>query len=165
MDFIEAMAMEYRHEAEQTRKVLERIPEDKLDWKPHEKSMTLGRLASHLAEIQGWAKPTIEQDVMDIPPEFKPLDAGSKEEIMKTFDANMADASAAFSKSLSNDNLMAPWKLTRGGTTMIEMPRAQVLRGFILSHQIHHRGQLEVYLRLLDVPLPAIYGPSADEQG
>lgn len=165
MNLIDAMGMEYQHESALTRKVLERIPEDKLGWKPHAKSMTLGRLASHLAEIQGWVKSAIELDVMDIPEDFEPLDAASKEEILRVFDANAAEAAKAFKSGLPNEKLMDSWKLTRGGQTMIEMPRLQVIRGFVLSHQIHHRGQMSVYLRLNDIPVPAIYGPSADEQG
>lgn len=163
MKLTDVMAQEYEQEAASTRKVLERIPEDKFDFKPHEKSMTLGKLASHIAESQGWTKPTLELDELDVS-DFKPLDSKSKDEILSVFDNGTAESLAAFKKGTSNEALMENWKLVGNGQTMFEAPRGAVLRMFVISHMIHHRAQLGVYLRMNDVPVPGVYGPSADEQ-
>jgi len=162
----DALLPEYDHEMATTRSALERVPEGKSDWKPHEKSMTLSRLAGHLAEIPGWCAVTLEQDSIDTNPPggspMKPVMMTSRRELLELFDNNVAAGREALSK-VSDEALMKPWALLSGGKKMMEMPRIAVLRGFILSHNVHHRAQLGVYLRLNDVPVPAMYGPSADE--
>ena len=162
----QALLPEFDHEMANTRKALERVPEDKLTWKPHEKSMTMGRLASHLAELPGWAVNTIEQDSLDIAPQGVPamqaLNAGTRKEILDAFDRNIIVGRAAIAHA-SDEHLLKPWSLLSGGKTVLSMPRIAVLRSFVLSHNVHHRAQLGVYLRLNNVPVPSTYGPSADE--
>ena len=161
----ESLLPEFDHEMANTRKTLERIPEDKLDWKPHEKSTTMRGLATHLANMVSWTVHTIERDELDAAPEGQPLRAKpieSVQEALETFDRNVAAARAAI-QGASDEHLMKPWTLLMGGQTIFTQPRAGVLRGMIMNHTIHHRAQLSVYLRLNDVPVPALYGPSADE--
>lgn len=157
---------EFDHEMANTRKTLERVPDDKFGWKPHEKSATLGWLASHLAILPSWAIPTVDQESLDLSPPgeppFKLPEMNSRATVLDVFDKNVSDARAAIGRA-SDDQLMKPWTLLAGGKTIFTMPRIAVLRGFVMSHSIHHRAQLGVYLRLNDVPVPAIYGPSADE--
>jgi uncharacterized damage-inducible protein DinB len=157
---------EFDHEMSNTRKTLERIPDEKFAWKPHEKSMTMGNLATHLANIPSWAIHAIEKDALDIaPPDAPPLKtppASSRAEILEAFDRNLDGARSAIAGA-SNEQLLEPWSLLSGGKTVMTLPRVGVLRGFVLNHNIHHRAQLGVYLRLNDVAVPSIYGPSADE--
>ena len=161
----EFMLPEFDREMANTRKTLERIPEDKLDWKPHEKSMTLRSLATHLSNLVSWAVHTIEKEELDAAPEGQPLRAKpveSVQEALETFDKNVAAAREAIAAA-SDEHLMKPWTLLAAGRTIFTQPRAGVLRGMIMNHTIHHRAQLSVYLRLNDVPVPSLYGPSADE--
>ena len=162
----QALLPEFDQEMANTRKTLERVPDDKLGWKPHEKSMMLGRLAGHVAEMPYWAVETITKDSFDmmpagVPPP-QPTIAKSRRENLEMFDKNVAAARAALA-SASDEHLMKPWSLMRGGQTIFSMPRIAVIRGMIMNHMIHHRAQLGVYLRLNNIPLPALYGPSADE--
>jgi uncharacterized damage-inducible protein DinB len=163
-----ALLPEFDHELANTRRTLERVPEDKFDWKPHEKSPTMGWLAGHLAVIPTWAVSTIDLDSLDLNPEGGPpprvAPPQSREELLDLFDKNVAAARAAIAGA-SDEHLFKPWTLLNGGKTILTLPRIAVLRGFVMSHGIHHRAQLGVYLRLNDVPVPAIYGPSADEEG
>ncbi len=149
-----------------TRQTLERVPDDKLAWRPHEKSMTLGRLAGHLAELPWWGIATMTNDTFDIAPPGAPpqqgLAAKSRQEALDTFDKNVAAARAAIAAA-SDEVLMKPWSLLKGGHTLMTMPKIAVLRSFVMNHMIHHRAQLGVFLRLNNIPVPAIYGPSADE--
>jgi uncharacterized damage-inducible protein DinB len=145
---------------------LERIPEN-FDWKPHPKSMALGRLAQHLAEIPHWTTETLSKDELDLAPPGAPAHQPppamtKKSEILETFDKNVAEAKAALAAA-NDDQLMKPWSLKMGGKTILTMPRVAVVRNFVLNHNVHHRAQLGVYLRLNDVAVPSIYGPSADE--
>ncbi len=158
----EALLPEFDHEMQTTRRTLERVPEDKFAWKPHQKSMTMGALATHLATINHWVDATMAADSFDVSnapptPEFK-----SRSELLAAFDKNVASARKAIAGA-SDAQLLKAWSLLSGGKTVLTMPRVAVLRSFILNHTIHHRGQLSVYLRLNDVPVPSIYGPSADE--
>ncbi len=154
---------EFDHEMAGTRKMLARFPDGKSAWKPHEKSMTLGRLAGHLAEIPGWLVPTIEQDSLNLQGEYKPATAESSEQILAVFDEHVKAARAALAGA--SDEIMAkPWSLMAGDHTIFTMSKMAVMRLFVMSHLIHHRAQLTVYYRLNDVPVPALYGPSADEQ-
>jgi uncharacterized damage-inducible protein DinB len=149
-----------------TRKTLERIPEA-MTWTPHPKSMTLGRLAQHLSEIPDWAVKAISLDELDLAPpgsaphQPPPLPA-SRSQVLENFDKNVAAAKAALANT-SDEHMIKPWSLKMGGKTILTMPRAAVVRNFVLNHNIHHRAQLGVYLRLNDIPVPSIYGPSADE--
>src|ERR1700680_751126 len=164
----DAILPEFDHEIASTRKTLERVPEGKPDWKPHEKSMTMGRLAGHLAELPGWAKETILQDSIDIHPAGgttqQALQMTSRKQLLEEFEKRVAAGRAAIAGA-SDEQLMKPWTLLSGGQTVFTMPRIAVLRAFVLSHLIHHRAQLGVYLRLNNVAVPSIYGPSAGESG
>jgi uncharacterized damage-inducible protein DinB len=166
MALSEALLPEFDHEMANTRKTLERVPEDKFGWKPHEKSMTMGRLANHLADIPVWALHGLEQDSLDVNPpggeSRKPSEVSSRKELLALFDKNVAAARAAIAGA-SDEKFGKPWTLLNGGQEVFTLPRAAVLRNFVLNHSIHHRAQLGVYLRLNDVPVPSIYGPSADE--
>lgn len=162
MPISQSLLPEFDHEMAGTRKTLERVPEDKFGWKPHEKSMLLGRLAQHLSEIPGWAKPTLEQDSLDFSGEYQPPPVGTRAQLLEAFDKNVAQARALIAAA-SDERLAQPWSLSSNGKTMFTLPRVAVLRGFIMNHMIHHRAQLGVYLRLNDVPVPSLYGPSADE--
>jgi uncharacterized damage-inducible protein DinB len=159
---------EFDLEMGKTRATLERLPEDKLSWKPHERSMTLGRLASHLAEIPWWAAVTMQQDSLDIAPAGEPAHQAanlqSRAEILELFDRNRTAAREALARA-ADDRFMQRWSLLRGGNPLFTMPRVAVIRGMVMNHLIHHRGQLTVYYRMSGVPVPALYGPSADEDG
>ncbi len=163
MGMVDAMVEELKHEATSTRRLLERVPEEHFDWQPHEKSMSLQALASHVVDGISWALPTLAQDEMTIDPEtFTPWIGGSVAELLSKFDENVEAAVEAMSAA-SDERLLQPWTMKVGDQVAFSMPRVVVLRSFVLNHTIHHRGQLDVYLRLKDVPLPQIYGPTADE--
>jgi uncharacterized damage-inducible protein DinB len=163
MTLIDSLRTEFDHEAQTTRKHLERLPADKLDWRPHEKSFTAGGLASHIAEMTGWSEAIIKQDGLEFDPAtYKPYAATSVEDLLKTFDDNVARGKQALA-SATDDTLAEPWGFKIMGQVQFERPRADVFRDLAFSHIIHHRGQLSVYLRLLDVAVPGSYGPSADE--
>jgi uncharacterized damage-inducible protein DinB len=168
MQISQMLLPEFDMEMAKTRTTLERVPDDKLGWKPHEKSMTMGRLAGHLAELTSWAGDMLAKDSFDVAPpggpKFEAYTAKSNKETLDFFDKNVAEARAAIAAA-SNETLMQPWSLLRGGTPMFTMPKIAVLRGFIMNHTIHHRAQLGVYLRLNEIAVPSIYGPSADELG
>ena len=159
---------EFDHEMATTRRLLERVPEDRLDWAPHPKSMTLGRLAGHLVEIPTWIRTTLDKDSHDLAGadptevEAKRPKHTSRAALLEAFDEATKTARALIA-SKTDEDLGKPWLLRNGGRTIVSMPRTGVLRSFLMNHLIHHRGQLSVYLRLLDVPVPAMYGPSADE--
>lgn len=162
MPLNQALLPEFDHEMANTRKSLERIPDSKLGWKPHAKSMSMGGLATHLATINHWTEAIMGSDSFDVKnappnPELK-----SSAQMLEAFDKNTASARKAIAGA-TDEQLMKPWSLLSGGKAVFTLPRAAVLRSFILSHTIHHRAQLGVYLRLNDVPVPSIYGPSADE--
>lgn len=162
MPLTDALLPEYDHEVATTRTLLERVPDDKFAWKPHDRSMSLGQLASHLATMLNWGTMTLNQTEYNLSGEYTPPELTTRAEILAAFDKEAVTARAALAGK-SDAELMAPWSLKREGTALFTMPKAAVLRSFVLNHMIHHRGQLSVYLRLNDVPVPAIYGPSADE--
>jgi uncharacterized damage-inducible protein DinB len=168
MPMSQALLPEFDHEMANTRKTLERVPEDRFGWKPHEKSMTLGRLSTHVAELAGFVPATLESESFDFAPPgappHQPKTAASRAALLEMFDSNVAAARAAI-VGASDAQWMVPWTLLNGGKKMFSMPRIAVLRGMVMNHAIHHRGQLAVYLRLNGVPVPALYGPSADEPG
>ena len=162
MAISEALLPEFDYETANTRRTLERIPENKLTWKPHPKSPDMDWLGGHLANILSWAVFTLTQDSVDtsvIPPAPAPT---SRQQILDAFDANRAAARAAIAAA-SDAVWMEPLSLRSGKKVIFKQSRIAVMRGFVLSHSIHHRAQLAVYLRLNDVPVPALYGPSADE--
>ena len=158
-----AFLNELDNEAKVTRTVLERVPADKFDWKPHEKSMTFGRLASHVAEMFGWTKETLKSDVLDFSTmEYTPFEPKSNEELLAFFDDHIAKAKAILAET-SDETFLTNWTMRNGETEYFTMPKVAVMRSFVMNHIIHHRGQLSVYLRLNDIPVPSMYGPSADE--
>ena len=161
-NFSQSILPEFDHEMENTRKSLERVPEDKFSFKPHAKSMTLGALATHLATINHWAEAILGLESFDVSTAPPNSELKSRAEVLATFDKNTAIARKAIADA-TDAHLLKPWTLTAGSKTVLTMPRVAVVRSFLLNHTIHHRAQLGVYLRLNDVPVPSIYGPSADE--
>jgi len=168
MSIAQALLPELDQEMAGTRKTLERIPEDKFEWRPHPKSFTMVGLATHIASMVGWGGSVIKEDSFDVAPPgaepYKEEPAESVEALLATFDKNYAE----FRKTLagaSDEALMKDWSLLVGGKVIFTKPRIACLRGDVLNHLIHHRAQLGVYLRLNDAPVPALYGPSADEGG
>jgi uncharacterized damage-inducible protein DinB len=162
MPLVDALLPEFDHEMTVTRKLLERVPEDRLTWKPHQKSYSLGQLAQHVATIPMWGSITINQSELDMGGAQQIPAAESRAALLSVFDGHVAATRAALAGK-TDAELMAPWTLKSGGHTIFSMPKAGVWRSFVMSHLIHHRGQLSVYLRMQDVPLPSMYGPSADE--
>jgi uncharacterized damage-inducible protein DinB len=158
----DALFAEYDHEIGTTRKLLDRVPADRLSWKPHEKSMTFGALATHLGNIPNWTGSILNEasfDLASAPPNV--TERTSRRDILDGFDTAAAQARAWMDRS--DADYMGRWSLKRDGHEMFSMPRIAAFRSFVLNHLIHHRGQLSVYLRLNDIPVPSIYGPSADE--
>jgi uncharacterized damage-inducible protein DinB len=164
MSYSELLLPEFDQEMANTRKVLQQVPDGNFSWKPHEKSMTLGRLASHVAELPSWAAHTIEVDKLVLGPDMKPLNASTRAEILEAFEKNIVAAREAIAAA-SDEHLNKIWQLEYGGHVVMSLPRIAVLRGVVMNHLIHHRAQLGVYLRLNDVAVPGMYGPSADEPG
>ena len=166
MSYAAQILPEFDQEMATTRKFLDRVPDDKFSWKPHEKSMSLGRLAAHLAEMPGWAVPTIEQHSLDLAPPggppFQPTKTSSRKETLELFDKNVGAARSVIA-SATDEQLQESWSLLMGGQVIFTMPRIGVLRTMVMNHNVHHRAQLGVYFRLNNVPVPATYGPSADE--
>jgi uncharacterized damage-inducible protein DinB len=161
MAIVDSILMEIDQEAKTTQRVLDRIPEDKLSWKPHAKSMSLGQLGLHLAGGQGNIAEMINKDNFQIGP-MTQAEAKSKKEIMDALSVSTAKAKEILGK-MDDARILSTWTLTNGEKVLMAAPRIGVIRGILLNHMYHHRGQLSVYLRLLDVQLPSIYGPSADE--
>jgi len=161
MKIAEALLQELDQEAQTTRRVLERVPQEHLGWKPHEKSMTLGQLARHLTMIPGGVAAGVEQLTMQAP-KFEHPAVDNVRELLPQLDESVAKAHAILG-SMSDEDMQATWRLVNGDQTIMAMPRMAFLRAIMLNHWYHHRGQLSVYLRQLGVKLPSIYGPSADE--
>ena len=162
MAIAQALLPEFDQEMANTRKTLERVPDSKWDYKPHPKSGTMGWYAGHLANLPSWPIFTIRQDELDLAQPFDMPSTKNRAEVLAVFDKNVADARQAIAGA-SDQELMKPWSLKKGGQTLMTLPKVAVLRGFVMNHIIHHRGQLTVYLRLNDIPVPALYGPSGDE--
>ena len=159
----DGLLAEFDHEMATTRKLLERLPADNLAWKPHEKSMSLGGLATHLGNIPTWATSILNDAFFDLTAAPPPLqEKTSRTEILEAFDQTTKQTRAAMDKS--DAEYVAPWVLKRGGQEMFSIPRVAAFRTFVLYHIVHHRGQLSVYLRLNNIPVPPIYGPTADER-
>jgi uncharacterized damage-inducible protein DinB len=166
MSYAETILPEFDRETANARKVLERVPEDKLDWQAHPKSHTIGWNANHLAEIPGWVSGMLTEASWDFAPvggePYQSPKLTSRQEILDLFDRNVAAARKAIA-AVNDDQTTQPWSLIKAGTTLFTMPRATVIRNFILNHLIHHRAILCVYLRLNDIAVPGMYGPSGDE--
>ena len=162
----DGLLSEFDHEMISTRQTLERVPEGKGDWAPHSKSMKMGRLAGHLAELSGWSAAIIGQDSLDFRPPGAPPTAPvvmtSRAQLLELFDKKSGEARQQLAGA-SDETLMKNWTLLSGGQPIMTMPRVAFLRGFVMNHIIHHRAQLGVYLRMNEVPVPSVYGPSADE--
>jgi uncharacterized damage-inducible protein DinB len=160
------MLGEFDQEMQNTRKTLERCPDEKWNWKPHEKSGTVAWLAGHIAIMPGWTAATLTTDQFDYAPvdgpAYQPPKMDNRKELLAVFDKSVAEARTALA-SVSDQEIMKPWKLLAGGKEIFTMPRVACLRGMIFNHIIHHRAQLTVYYRLMGIPVPGLYGPSADE--
>ncbi|MCH9653629.1 MAG: DinB family protein [Planctomycetes bacterium] len=167
MTIADSILPEFDMEMAGTRKTLERIPDDKLDWKAHPDSNTIGWVASHLVEIAGWVEGTLTQDTWDINPEggepYKSTPLKSNQEILDQFDANVAKGRKLIEET-SDEEYAKSWSLLSAGQPLITMPKIGVIRTWVLNHSMHHRAHLCVYLRLNNIPVPALYGPSGDEQ-
>lgn len=157
------LAAELKQEAGSIRKMLERLPAEKMSWKPHEKSMSLERLAGHVVEMMLWTNVTINADELDFEKmDYNPKTYTDASELVADFDKNLADTLEILNNA-PNENMGNNWSLRKGEQIYFTMPKAVVMRSMVMNHIIHHRGQLSVYMRLLDIPVPSIYGPSADE--
>jgi len=166
MPHIDLLLPEFDHEMASTRKVLERIPADKLDWRAHAKSNTIGWNANHLADLPGWGVSIITEPGYDFAPvggqRYQSPALTTAREIVDLFDANVTKARDALTK-LKDESLNDPWTLRGGDRIIFTMPRFMVIRSFLMNHIIHHRAILAVYLRLNNIPVPGLYGPSGDE--
>jgi uncharacterized damage-inducible protein DinB len=164
MPIREMLLPEFDQEMANTRKLLERLPEKIPDYKPHEKSMSLSRLAGHVAELPGWAAETINKEVLELDiAKYKPFEPKTRQEVLDSFDKNSRQAREAIA-SVSDEQLGVTWSLkSTDGQVILSMPRSAVLRSVVMNHLIHHRAQLGVYLRLNEIEIPGMYGPSADE--
>jgi uncharacterized damage-inducible protein DinB len=154
---------EFDHEMAVTRRLLERCPPN-FDWTPHQRSYSLGGLASHLARLPRWGERILTSDGYDLVVDHKPQPPAHQTlpEVLDAFDQSVRDTRGHLT-ALSDAELAAPWTLTKSGQKLMTLPRMSAFKTMVVNHAVHHRGQLTVYLRLLDVPLPPIYGPSADE--
>jgi uncharacterized damage-inducible protein DinB len=163
MQIRELLVPEFDFEMKKIRSTLERVPETKVEYKPHEKSMAIGKLAAHLARIPSWIVPIVDLPELDVATSGDtPQVMESSAKLLQGFDEHVRQARSALNK-LEDTSLADPWKLLSKGTILIQGTRYQMIRSLVLNHAIHHRGQLGVYLRLNNVAVPSIYGPSADE--
>jgi uncharacterized damage-inducible protein DinB len=167
MAIIDSLLPEFDKEMASTRKTAERIPDDKFDYKPHPKSGSMGWIVTHLANIPVWTVRALNQDDFDFSPGGAPpqrtIPLNSTAEVLARFDKNAADARVALARA-TDEALAEPWSLLSAGHKMFTLTRAEVIRNMVMNHSIHHRGQLTMYMRLNDIPVPGLYGPSADEK-
>jgi len=164
MPFSQTLLPEFEEEMKNTRKILERVPDDNLNYQPHPKSMTMARLATHVAELPSWTVPTLDQDVLEMSSDYQPRIAKSNAELLEIFDKGVADARSRIAGA-SDQTWGKTWTFKWNGQVVMSMPKAAVMRSVIMNHLIHHRAQLGVFLRLNDVAIPGLYGPSADDKG
>ena len=162
MSFSQTLLPEFEEEMKNTRKILECVPDGKLDYQPHPKSMTMARLASHVAELPSWGKTTLDTELLEMDSSFKPRIAKTNAELLELFDKGVADARAKIAAATDAD-WGKMWTFKYNGNVVLSMPRAAVMRSVVMNHLVHHRAQLGVFLRLCDVAIPGMYGPSADE--
>ena len=163
MSFSQSLLPEFDEEMKNTRKLLECVPDGKFDYQPHKKSMSLARLATHVAELPSWTTVTLDQEVLEMDPGFKPHIAETRKELLEIFDKGVAEARGKISAA-SDDDWSKTWSFKMSGETIISMPRSAVMRSMIMNHMVHHRAQLGVYLRLLEQPVPATFGATADSK-
>jgi uncharacterized damage-inducible protein DinB len=161
MRLVDSVLVELDQEAQTTRRVLDRIPDDKLAWRPHPRSRSLGQLALHIASAPGNVAALAMQDTVEAP-NFSQPEPKSRQEVLDTFSKSLESAKDTL-KNMDDVRLTSMWSLTKNGKILMSVPRIGFLRSILMNHVYHHRGQLSVYLRMLDVPVPSIYGPSADE--
>jgi uncharacterized damage-inducible protein DinB len=161
MKLVDSILMEIEQEAKTTKRVLDRIPEDKLAWRPHPKSFSLGQLALHIASVPGSVAAAAVPDSMEAP-NFSQPEPKSRQEVLDTFSKSLESAKDTLRK-MDDARLTSMWSLTKNGKVLMSVPRIGFIRSILMNHNYHHRGQLSVYLRMLNVPVPSIYGPSADE--
>ena len=160
----DSLLSEFAHEAETTRKHLERLPAGKFEWRPHAKSFTAGQVASHIVDCIRWIEPIFGADDLEMDPSaYKPFDAKSAAALLQAFDAEVAKATQLMASS-ADTSATQPWRLKVHGKVWFEKPREAVFRDMTLSHPVHHRSQFSAYLRLLDVPVPVSHGPTADDR-
>jgi uncharacterized damage-inducible protein DinB len=157
----DSLLAEYDHEMATTRKLLERLPDDRLSWRPHAKSMSLGGLSTHLANLPLWTGNVLNAEFFDLAESTRSAERTSRADILQAFDENTSRARGWLNRT--DAEYLARWTLRRGGQEVFSLPRVTAFRSFVMNHLIHHRGQLSVYLRLNDIPVPPIYGPTADE--
>ncbi len=162
MTFSETLLPEFDEEMKNTRKMLERVPDGKFDFQPHPKSMMLGRLASHVAELPAWTGFTLDLEVLELQPDHQPKFATTRAELLQNFEKNITQAREKITKA-TDAEWEVMWTFKYAGQTVLSMPRLMVMRMTIMNHMVHHRAQLGVYLRLNDIQIPGMYGPSADE--
>ncbi|GAK60591.1 DinB protein [Candidatus Vecturithrix granuli] len=163
MSLLDPIIAELQHEAVTTRKLFERVPDEQFDWQPHQKSMSVRNLTNHIAQIYNWCGYIVNQDELDIATaQFERKMAGTTQELLALFDENVANAVALLKKQ-DEQHVLKTWTFRNGAQVMFALPRMAVIRTMVLNHGIHHRGQFSVYLRLLNIPLPPMYGPTADE--
>ncbi|MGJ1436666.1 DinB family protein [Sphingobacterium siyangense] len=162
MSIKKSYLIELDHETKNTKRILERIPDDKLDWHPHEKSMSLGELAAHVVELHNWVHKAIPKDVFDFKVDYKPLKVSSVEELKTILTLGLEENKATLA-DIAESDWFNEWVLKAGDHEIARLPRAGAIRFIVNNHIVHHRGQLTVYLRLLDIAVPGLYGPSADE--
>ena len=163
MPFSQSLLPEFDEEMKNTRKLLECVPDGKFDYQPHQKSMTLGQLATHVAGLPSWTIFALDREVLELGPDFKPELAATRAELLQTFDKGVAEAREKIAAATDED-WQVMWTFKYAGKTIMSMPRSAVMRLSIMNHLVHHRAQLGVYLRLNDARIPGMYGPSADEQ-
>lgn len=164
MSLNQPLIAEFKNEAKNTRRILERIPMENAEWRPHTKSTTIGRLATHVAELPGWITMIANTEGMNFGNgNYNPTTASSQEELLAIFDKNVDDAVKSL-EGMTEDKMKETWALSNGDRKIFEMPKAAVIRSFSMNHMLHHRAQLSVYLRLNDIQVPGMYGPSADEK-
>lgn len=166
MPIKDGLLPEYDHEMGTTRRLLERVPQEDFAWKPHERSMSLGQLSGHLANIPTWCNTVLEGSVFDLASrgtDLRPREPASREALLSEFDTKVSAARACMA-ARSDPEFLTPWTLKNNGHEVFTLPKISALRSFVMNHSIHHRGQLSVYLRLRNIPLPNIYGPSADAE-
>jgi len=162
MSFSHILLPEFDQEMKNTRKLLERVPNGKFDYQPHPKSMKMGRLATHVAELPSWATMTLNTELLELDPGYKPHIAKTQAELLEIFDKAVADARAKI-EAATDEDWGKMWTLKFGGREVFSMPRTAVVRAVVMNHMIHHRAQLGVYLRMNEIAIPGMYGPSADE--
>jgi uncharacterized damage-inducible protein DinB len=162
MGFSQTLLPEFDEEMKNTRKLLECVPDGKFDYQPHPKSMTLGRLASHVAELPSWGATTLATEILEMQPGFKPEVTATRAELLEKFDKGVAEAREKI-LAATDSEWQKTWTFKFAGKTVLSMPRTAVMRSTVINHLVHHRAQLGVFLRLNDVQIPGMYGPSADE--